>query len=331
MTKTTVIKMSDYTQGRNTNDILYLNVNPSITAKEAKDLMVEVPPSHRAKVTFAGRVMNFESGNNKVFDSKKETKMIKYGATFNVAYLPKNYFISMLWGTPNPFVFKDAESNAEIKIGACGETEVRLVDPDLFVDRIIGDCNKYTKTDFEVKILEQISSRFNDTFANILFTEKIKYTEFVLKQREIGNLICKMLNEDLTKKYGFEFSSFIISKFNIIGVEKIQEFNERLNAYKEEDFQIDRALKTFEKTKALRDEEERLDDKQWERKKYLLEMEKEEADNNELEKKVVELLAQNQNILAQNQNNKQCVVCIKCGTQNNVANEFCIKCGNKLH
>ena len=311
MAKPTIIKMSDFTQGKSTNDILYLNVNPNINYKTAKDLMIEVPPSHRVKVTFGGSVMGFENGIREVFDNRKEAKIIKQGASFSIAYLPKNYFIKLLWGTPDKFSFKDNKTGVEIQIGASGEAEVRLVDPDLFVDRVIGNNSRYTKFDFEEMALQQIVSSFSDIFANTVYSEQIEYTEFVLRQKEIGNAICRNLNHELTKKYGFEFSSFIISRFMIDGLDSVR-------AYNNEDIENERLLKN----KAVREEKERIDDKEWERKKYLYEL-------NQRDKEAQYGVART--ALGENDNRKGSYFCPNCGHSYQPSQAFCPGCGKRLN
>lgn len=337
MAKQTIIKMSDFTQGKSTNDILYLSANPRIGYKEAKNLLIEVPLSHRAKVAFGGNIMNFENGIHRVFDNKKEAKILNDGATFNIAYLPKNYFIQLLWGTPDKFAFKDNRTGVEIQIGASGEAEVRLVDPDLFVDRVIGNVARYSKNDFEEMVLQQIVSAFSDIFANTIYAEQIAYTEFVLRQKEIGNAICRNLNFELAKKYGFEFSSFIISRFMIDGLDDVR-------AYINEDIENDRLTKNRD----IRQERERLNDKEWERNKYILELAQRDKEAQygvakaalEENKKGGAYYCPN---CGQSYQPSQIfcphcgkrlsgssVCCVSCGQLNDSGNTFCSKCGKKL-
>ena len=310
MVKLKIIKMTDFTQGMDTKEFLYLRANPLINYKDAKDLQIEVPPTHKVKVTFGGSVRNVDSGITKVFDNKNEAKLIKQGSTFSIAYLPKHRFISLTWWTPDSFDFIDCKTLIPIKIGASGKAEVRLVDPDLFFASMVGDMPKYTVNDFEKWILSEIGRRFRELFANTINSDKIPCTEFVLRQGEIGDAICKSLNFNLLNKYGIEFSSFIIDRFSIDGMEKIIAFSQE-SADSKQHFSHE----------SFRKEKERLDDKEWERKKYLLEMEQLDR---ECQYDVMK------STLGQNNGKAVTNVCSQCGNPINPSQSFCNVCGARL-
>ena len=109
----------------NDNSILFVRVGDIVTDKDAK---FEVPYSHNALlIKGGGDIRHYSSGTYDVFDNKAEVKNWKNGLSVEVVYIPKEARVSIEWGTPSQFIYRDKLSGKIIHMGAHGEFVVTVV------------------------------------------------------------------------------------------------------------------------------------------------------------------------------------------------------------
>lgn len=78
-------------------------------------------------------------------------------------------FTNLKWGTRDPVAFKDAELGL-IRLRAFGIFNLRVVQPVLFINRMVGTQGVYTTAAVEAYLSQVIVSRFNDTLGEVLDT-----------------------------------------------------------------------------------------------------------------------------------------------------------------
>lgn len=102
-------------------------------------------------------------------------------------------FANMKWGTRDPVAFKDKELGI-IRLRAFGVFNVQVVQPVLFINRLVGTQGIYTTDEIEEYLNIVIVSRFNDLMGDTLdsiFNLPEKYDEFSLN-------LAKRLQEDFS-------------------------------------------------------------------------------------------------------------------------------------
>ena len=78
-------------------------------------------------------------------------------------------FTNLKWGTRDPVAFKDAALGL-IRLRAYGVFNLRVVQPVLFINRMVGTQGVYTTADVSAYLSQVIVSRFNDTLGEVLDT-----------------------------------------------------------------------------------------------------------------------------------------------------------------
>jgi membrane protease subunit (stomatin/prohibitin family) len=78
-------------------------------------------------------------------------------------------FTDLKWGTRDPVAFKDCELGL-IRLRAHGVFNIRIIQPVLFINSLVGTVGKYTTDEIEEYIKRVIVSRFNDHLGEHLDT-----------------------------------------------------------------------------------------------------------------------------------------------------------------
>ncbi len=78
-----------------------------------------------------------------------------------VFFVSAKTFLDLKWGTKEPVVFRDREL-AMVRLRAFGKFAVRVVDAQLFVNRVVGTLGTYTSDGVESYFKDVIVARLND-------------------------------------------------------------------------------------------------------------------------------------------------------------------------
>lgn len=245
------------------NDVLFVRVNSIV---EKKDALVEVPMTHVALLIKGGGDMRLlESGNYKVFDSRSEVGDWKKGLSVEVVYMPKETDIVICWGTPERFIYRDPYSLKTVNIGARGQFGINITNHEQFFKKLVGAKKEFSREDFEERVLSAVVNEFCDVFCEVAHAKELTYEEFTSDKKMIAALIAPILNKGFDERWGIELSNFIIDSINLAEGEA-----DKLEDY----FEGNRKeLRDALNDAARRAENERIDDKNWEREKYLRELE----------------------------------------------------------
>ena len=86
-----------------------------------------------------------------------------------VYFINTKTFANLTWGTRDPVAFKDSKLGL-IRLRAFGMFNIRVIQPSLFINTLVGTKNTYTIDDIEDYLGKVILSRFNDYLGEHLDT-----------------------------------------------------------------------------------------------------------------------------------------------------------------
>ena len=325
--------------------ILFVRIKDEIEDKHAR---FEVPYTHNAYVVKGGGDIRFYSGGTKpydVFDNREELKEWKKGATVDIIYIPKDAELSVFWGTPDKFIYRDFSSNKVVKIGARGQFRISISNPEQFIRKVVGPARSFVKETFQDEFRLDVINEFRNSFLQVVQNEKLTYDQFGANLKRIGDEVGKLLNKFFEKSKGITLVDFVIGDIDID--------DEDMAA-------VEDAAAEAQKQKQIKEylaELERLDDKQWEREKYLRQLEIEDRAAYYAVLKVIGhpggggtggtgtpsvaavfcphcgASVKGGDIFCSKCGTrvvKEKIICSKCGKQNDSEASFCASCGNKL-
>ena len=326
----------------NDNSVLFVRVTGEV---KSKNDMFEIPFTHVGYVIKGGNDARvYKSGHYDVFDDKKEVKNWKKGFSVEIIYMPKETSVLINWGTPNKVRYRDEASNKVINVGSRGQFGITITNHEQFLRKVVGARQEFDLTDFRKRFSAAVVNEFADCFLSVVRDLKLTYDQFDANRKAIGEQVGKILSKKFEEDWGIALVDFIIEWFEIS---------------KEDTDAVEEAAAEARKQQKLQEylaELERLDDKQWEREKYLRQLELEDRAAYYEVLKVVGHPRGGENgamtpgtasLFCPNCGNtmkagdvfcphcgkrvvKETVICPKCGKTNDGDAGFCADCGTKL-
>jgi membrane protease subunit (stomatin/prohibitin family) len=111
---------------------------------------------------------------------------------------------NMKWGTPTPVIFRDTELHT-VRLRAFGNYTMRIAEPQLFVNGVVGTEQRYTQDDVNAWLRDFIAARFNETLGNVMQT----VLDLPKLYDQIGIAVKSRVGEDFDR-YGIELIDFLI-------------------------------------------------------------------------------------------------------------------------
>ncbi len=111
-----------------------------------------------------------------------------------VYFVNMKHFPSLAWGTRDPVAFKDSQLGL-IRLRAHGVFSLRVIQPTLFLNTIVGTQNTFSVSDIEDYLGSIIVSRFNDYLGEQLDT----ILNLPGQYDAISNGLIKVLEQDFSK------------------------------------------------------------------------------------------------------------------------------------
>lgn len=123
----------------------------------------------------------------------------------DVYFISRRVYPDLKWGTREPVVFRDAELHM-VRLRAFGNYAIRVVDPTLFINTLVGTHPQYTVAQISAYLRDIVVARLNDVLGENLRTvlDLPRYYD------EIGSALKFRVKEDLAK-YGLELVDFFIN------------------------------------------------------------------------------------------------------------------------
>ena len=122
-----------------------------------------------------------------------------------VYYVNTKTFTDMKWGTKEPIIFRDKELSM-VRLRAFGNFSMKVVDSQLFVNKLVGTEGRYSTGDIEGFLKNMIISRLADLLGETLET----IFDLAAYYDELGTLAKARFADDFSK-YGIQMVDFYIS------------------------------------------------------------------------------------------------------------------------
>ncbi len=122
----------------------------------------------------------------------------------DVFYLNMKVFTDMKWGTKEPIPFKDTEFKM-IRLRSFGNFAIRITDPQLFINTIVGTQSLYRTDSIEDFLRGIIINRLNDVLGENLKT----ILDLAQLYDELSAALRARVKDDFDK-YGIELTDFLI-------------------------------------------------------------------------------------------------------------------------
>jgi membrane protease subunit (stomatin/prohibitin family) len=122
-----------------------------------------------------------------------------------VYFVSNRVFTNLKWGTREPVIFRDTEFKM-VRLRAFGVYSIRINDPSLFVNTIVGAQRRFSTSDIEGYLREMVVSKMFDVLGETLKTllDLPRYYD------ELGVALKTRVKEDFGK-YGLEVVDFYIN------------------------------------------------------------------------------------------------------------------------
>lgn len=284
------------------NSVLFVRVSGVVKNKNA---VIEVPFTHDAIIIKGGGDCRYyKSGNYPVFDDKTEVKDWKRGLSVEVIYIPKDTRVLVKWGTPNRLRYRDEASDKVITVGAFGEMDVSVCNAEQFFRKVVGAKKEFDLDEFSKRYAETIATEFADIFLHTVSELSLTYDKFTANKKQIGIRMGEILSPMFEKEWGLSVLNFRIADFDL--------YDSDMNAIEE----AAAATVRRDRLKEYLAEVERLDDKQWEREKYLREL---QLKDKQAYYEVLKVIGSDKP--------KDKIECPHCKTEADPAATFCPYCG----
>ncbi|MEO6693497.1 MAG: SPFH domain-containing protein [Saprospiraceae bacterium] len=158
-----------------------------------------------ANIPFVTKLLSLPFGFNSPFQAQ-------------VYYVSLKKFIDLKWGTKSPINFRDSELTF-VQLRASGKFSIRVKDPQMFINEIVGTQGKYTTQEIEDYLRDAIVEKLNGVMGKNL------KTVFDLGQHydQIGTGV-KADVADFFQSMGIELTDLII-----VGIVPPDEVQEKIN------------------------------------------------------------------------------------------------------
>ena len=164
--------------------------------------------------------------------------------------------LDLAWGTPQPIQIEDPKYNIIVPIRAHGQYGIRISQPRLFLESLIGNMHTFGQEQIEHYFKGRIITNLNTILTQQIIEKKVSVldinTKLVLLSEECNNL----LNNQL-QKYGISIIDFSIMSItvpqddeSVIKLKNAKDIAARLNITGRDVYQMERSFDILEKAAA---------------------------------------------------------------------------------
>lgn len=124
--------------------------------------------------------------------------------TAEVYFINMREFTNMKWGSTQPITFRDTDLGM-VRLRAFGTYSMRVSDPQMFVNQIVGARGSYSTSQIEDFLRSVVIQEFTDILADV----QTSLLDLAKMTMEMSNAARAALADDFAR-YGFELTSFQI-------------------------------------------------------------------------------------------------------------------------
>ena len=242
----------------------------------------------------------------------KVKKKVKEDIMFDVVVFNQNLSYEGFWGIPNPIPFRDPETSIPVDIRGRGKYDIRIADVKKFFERVVGSNRDFKMEDLLERINDHVVHILKEELTKVVHEHHLGYIDLSLHEAEVAEAIQPLVSEMLNEQYGLYSPIFSVEEFFISDEQRLEIETALKAARDEKKFKAD--------AKELAVEAERLDDKNWERTKFLIALRRED------ESKYLEVLK----ILGYPHDPMYSAGARKAASEASPAKRFCPKCGAEV-
>ena len=126
-----------------------------------------------------------------------------------VYFLSTKRFIDLKWGTKNPIMVRDVEF-AMVRLRAFGSYEIRISDPKVFMEEIVGTDGHFTTDEIEKQLTNLILSKF----ATVIGKDTTPVLDMAGNYELFGEFITQKISKYFTE-YGLELTKILIENISL--------------------------------------------------------------------------------------------------------------------
>jgi len=167
-----------------------------------------------------------------------------------ISLLPK---LDLKWGTINPIQFQDRKYNIIIPIRAYGQYGIRVADPELFFQSLVGNNTSFTPDKVNEYFKGRILTEFTSALTKDISERSSSIFDILVHLASLSSTIATPINESL-KLFGIEVLNFDIISINVPEddqsfkkLKEAQAIAAKLNILGQDMYRIDRGLDVLER------------------------------------------------------------------------------------
>ncbi len=126
-----------------------------------------------------------------------------------VYFLSTKRFIDLKWGTKNPIMVRDPEFSM-VRLRAFGTYEIRIKDPKLFLNEIVGTDGHFTTDEIEAQLTNLIVSKF----ATVMGADGTPVLDLAANYEKLGSYITEHIAPSF-EAYGLELTKMLVENISL--------------------------------------------------------------------------------------------------------------------
>lgn len=152
-------------------------------------------------VPILNRVINIPFGGNSPFQAE-------------VWFVNQITKLNLKWGTQTPIQLEDPTYNIFVSVRAYGQYGIKVVNPRLFLETLIGSIESFSDTSIEEYFRGRLLTSLSTMISKVITFDRISLFTINAYLTDISNLCGQEIN-DYFSKYGVEIVDFSIISINI--------------------------------------------------------------------------------------------------------------------
>jgi len=143
------------------------------------------------------------------------TSLEHWDHAFNSPFKAEVYFVNtkrftnLKWGTKNPIMVRDPEFSM-VRLRAFGTYEIRITDPKLFMNEIVGTDNHFTVDEIDEQLTNLIVTRFTTTLGE----SKIAVLDMASNYNRFSDFISEKISPSF-EEYGLELTKILVENISL--------------------------------------------------------------------------------------------------------------------
>ena len=164
--------------------------------------------------------------------------------------------LDLAWGTPQPIQIEDPKYNIIVPIRAHGQYGIRISQPRLFLESLIGNMNTFRQEQIEHYFKGRIITNLNTILTQQILDKKVSVLDINTQLVSLSEDCNNLLNIQL-QKYGISITDFSIMSItvpqddeSVIKLKNAKDIAARLNITGRDVYQMERSFDILEKAAA---------------------------------------------------------------------------------